>query len=404
MSIENEIKDYINNYFTPDELITMKKYYFASYDHDDTTENDFEYIQLCNFYKKLAGINENGKYRVEIDKSASALLEKLFARYVSADTFVITTVECHMSTKQLVSEMDQSHVYKICTGREDHKSNKIYEEVFAAFKYSGCKRVLVLLEGIIQGFEWIIDNSVFLKFKYLFERNNIPTMLILDDCQGIFHINRDYSIFDAILATGHTLEVGFDMGILFTKLSTRLGYVNKCGLKRFAEKIEILAKHKDKANQFNSLLTRYFKPLESEHIILPKEGVNSHHFTMHLNDIQKIPSKLAVDLTRNYLFISNEMNAPKSWLRIRYHEFIVQNPDKILEGLNKTKIAINKALKYQDLQDVKSNEIKQNYFNPDDLATECRFRILDDFYHYKDQLVIDQIKQHMMLRNTMRVR
>ena len=38
--LENKIADYINNYFSPNELKIMKKYYYHNYSHDDTVFSD----------------------------------------------------------------------------------------------------------------------------------------------------------------------------------------------------------------------------------------------------------------------------------------------------------------------------------------------------------------------------
>lgn len=402
--LENKIADYINNYFSPNELKIMKKYYYHSYSHDDTVFSDLEYQQLSAFYKRLAGIAENSKYRVEIDKCGTALLEKIFERYVSKNTFVISTIESHLSVQQCVNSINPNNTYKIYTGKKEHFSNEIYTEAYEAFKKSGCTNVLILLEGVIPGFSWIIDNSVFLKFKHVFDIHNIPSILVLDDCQGIFHVNRDYEIFDAILATTHTLEIGFDMGILFTKLPHKIGYINKTGLKNFKDKLEIIVNHKDKANQFNGLLREYFAPFKNEYFIFP-EHVSQQHFTIHLNNIKSIPSKLAIDLCSNYLFIFNETNSTSSWFRIRYHEFIIQDSNKMLEGLKKTKETLKKLIRYQELNKEQSFEFNKDIMEPVSLINEKRFKILNDFYHYTNEDVIIQMQnsiKHRLLQGKSR--
>ena len=397
MNIEDKIENYITSYFSADELKIMKQYYFHDYGHDDTQLNDPEYIKLTAFYKKLAGIAEESKYRVEIDKSGTALLEKIFVRYVKKDTFVISTIESHLSVQQCVNKVNPNNVYKIYTGKKDHLSSSIYEEAWEAFQQSKCTNVLILLEGVIPGFSWVMDNSVFLKFKQVFDNHSIPSLLILDDCQGIFHIKRDYEIFDAILATAHTLEIGFDMGILFTKLPQKIGYINKTGLKNFSNKLNIIVNHIDKANEFNSLLKEYFKSSQNEYFSFP-EGVSPQHFTMHLNNVNSIPAKLATDLCSNYLFIFNETNTSNSWFRIRYHEFIVQDPNKILAGLKKTKEIIKKLTRYQELAKDKEFEFGKDFMEPVELINEKRFKILNDFYHYTDNKIITQVKGSILAR------
>jgi stress-induced morphogen len=388
MKIEDKITDYITNYFTPSELNVMKKSYIHQYTQDDTTINDPEYLQLVDLYSRLLEITDR-RYRIEVDESCRKLIRKVFNTYISKDTFIITTVENHTSIQDLLSVIDNKKIYRICVGANEQESKDLYNNILKKYRESGCNNVFVLIPGVVPGFSTVFDQNIIYNMKVILDKLEIPNIFVLDDCQGAFFNKRDYSIYDMIFLTAHTIFLGFNMGILLTKLKEKIGYINKTGLKRFGEKLEILIKHKDKALQFNSLMNEYFESEFGD--ICKKSNTNTQqYFVTNLNNI-KIPRKYIDELESKYLFMFNEANVEISWFRIRYQEAIIQKPERFLEGLKKTKKVFKALNRYKDLKEEMELTTEQVHRSIDTLV-EDNFEIENAFYEYKDKNIIEQAK------------
>lgn len=393
-TIENKIIDYMTDFFTPTELGVMKKTYYHNYSFDDTVLTDPEYIQLSNLYKTLFGIAEEGRYRVEVNTNCSDLIKELFKRYVDEDTFVVSTIENHPNVDDLIKNIPENKKILFCAGSKEQDNPDLINKIFDAYKKSGCKKVFVFICGVIVGFSYIIEQSFFNKLKNIFTQNNIPHIMALDDCQGIFYVQRDYSIFDAIFATAHTLFLGFSMGILFTRLDKKLGFINKEGLKRFSEKLEILNKHKNKIMQFDGLLTEYFQPVLDGKIFNHASNTPSDYFTIQTENLKTF-GKYINELMSKYNFIFNRMNVKKSWFRIRFHESIIQEPEYFLQGLNRTKQIFGNSIRYNELggKTLKENEEIKMY---DMVATNLELE--NKYFNYDNADILQQAKEMIIRR------
>ena len=397
--MEDKIRDYIGHYFNDDELKIMKKNYIHNYTYDDSNVNDLEYIELSELYKRLMNISVKGKYRVEVDKDCSSLIKTLFKRYVTTDTFVVTTLEEHFTVIETLDSIPKKNTYQICTGNKDHLSKDLVNNIITAYNKSNCKNMLLLIPGVVPGFGYVISQNILYQLKFILNHLKIPHIFALDDCQGIMYTPRDdYDIFDVILCTAHVLFLGFDMGICFTKLNQRIGYVNKTGLKRFAEKLEILSKYKDKGNEFGSLLEEYFNSvLNNRFSIADKDKKALNSLNISINDSVVLPQQAEL-IHNKYLFTFNEVNAPKSWFRIRLHESIIQSPDRFIKGLKETKQLFQKLTRYNDLNYTKSFGLNNQPF----LDTEAYnpFQIYDEFYQFTDEKIIEQTKRSIDYMNS----
>lgn len=390
--IEKEIKQYLDNFFTKDELCVMKKNYYNNYAFDDTSFFDPEYTKLVNFYKKIVGLKESSNYRIEVDKSGSVLIEKLFKTYVSDSTFVITTVEENSNIGKVTEKCRPEAIHKICVGKEEHlQEDATINSILDKYKNSGCNEIFVFLPGVAPGFSYILSQSFLNKLKYTLLVNNIPHVFVLDDCQGILYTDHSYEIFDAILVTAHVLWLGFDMGILFTKLKEKLGYFNKTGLKNFYEKLQILDKHKNKAVEFNVLMNKYFNPLYDANF-KKLELTAPQYFVIQMTDM-KIPRPFIDELYENYFIRFNETTTATSWFRIRFHEALILSSDVFLQGLDRSKRILKLVKRYNDLsRDIPIIGVTEatKSFNYDKA-----FDILNGFYNYKNEQIIGYTKENL---------
>lgn len=389
MQIENKIKSYIKNYFTDEEKSVLRHYYFDNYEVDDTALSDLEYQNLSKLCKTLIQSPLSDKYRIEVGPSCRYLINRLVDTYVDNKTLVLTTEQEHSSVKNALKTVKNLMVLNVDSLYLYETYNRVIEE----FKNKKCDKVFLLMAGTLPGTFEVIKQKAFINLKATLLQNNIPSLFILDDCQGCGFITRDYDLFDGILATGHVFIPGFDMGILFTKLNKKIGYFNKTGLKHLIEKIKIILKHRDKALMFNSLLSEYFNYELNE---LGFEKFNNqalHKFAFKITD-NTFTQKQYDELIKYKVRVSDS-HTPITNISIRCHEIMIQDPDKVIKGLELTKKLLKKIYRAKELginkDTVYSNE---KIINENDQS----FQYLDDFYKFAPEAA-EKVKQ-ILLQHT----
>ena len=389
MQIENKIKSYIKNYFTDEEKSVLRHYYFDKYEADDTTLNDTEYQNLSKLCKALIQSPLSDKYRIEVGPSCRFLINRLVDTYIDDDTLVLTTEQEHSSVKNALKTVKNLMVLNVNTLYLHETYNKVLEE----FKNKKCNKIFLLMAGTLPGTFEVIKQDFFISLKTILLENKIPNIFILDDCQGCGFIFRDYDIFDGILATGHVFIPGFDMGILFTKLNKRIGYYNKTGLKHLIEKINIILKHKDKALMFNDLLSEYFNYELNELGFEKFSNQALHKFAFKITN-NTFTQKQYDDLIKYKVRVSDS-HTPITNISIRCHEIMIQDPDKVIKGLELTKKLLKKIYRAKELginkDTVYSNE---KIINENDQS----FQYLDDFYKFAPEAA-EKVKQ-VLLQHT----
>lgn len=355
--IEERIKEYIDDFYEDDkDLVTMTKFQELSI-KDDTTIDSLEYKTICaSIFNLLKNTNLIDKYRIEIDKSCTSLIQKLFSTYVDKDTFIITSSHDHEATTSLITDAHKKYIVNLFDIQEIEGKLKVFNEIIESFKKSRCTKIFCIMVGTAPQAAITVDQSFFKELKHVFIKNNIPHIMVLDDCQGIFMIERNYEIFDAFLATGHVLSCLFsNIGFLFTKLNKKLGYINKQTLNTLWDKLQIINKYKYKAIQFNSLMQEYFN--ENEIAFKQYKNEAPHQFALNLyNTIsnEKYHARF-VQYGIRFNPVQNEGN----FVRLRYHEAIIQDSNNFLNGLKALKTHLNKLARFKEFNDKKlgySNE------------------------------------------------
>ncbi|MBR2247613.1 MAG: hypothetical protein IJ880_11455 [Bacilli bacterium] len=386
MQIEDKIKSYIKNYFTNEEKDILRNYYFDNYENDDVSLDDSEYQNLSKLCKTLIQSPLSDKYRIEVGPSCRYLINRLVNTYVDDTTLVLTTEQEHSSVKNALKEVKNLMVLNV----DSLYLYETYDKVIKEFKNKKCDKVFLLMAGTLPGTFEVINQKFFTNLKATLLQNNIPSLFILDDCQGCGFIVRSYDLFDGILATGHVFIPGFDMGILFTKLNKKIGYFNKTGLKHLVEKISIILKHRDKALAFNDLLSEYF---DYELNKLGFEKFNNqalHKFAFKITN-NTFTQKQYDDLIKYKVRISDS-HTPITNISIRCHEIMIQDPDKVIKGLELTKKLLKKIYRAKELG-IDKNIIYSNekIINENDQS----FQYLDDFYKFTPD-VAEKVKQVLL--------
>lgn len=348
---EQQIKDYINNFYKIEDLKQLA-HPIEVVVKDDTLYNDNNYLNICQkIFNLLNNSSLSNKYRIEIDQNCTSLIQKLFKAYVNKDTFIVTSSHDHQAT---TNQLGNNKRYIVNIFDTFNNRQKVFKEIISAFKESNCKSLFCIMVSTAPQATITIEQEFFVELKTLLVRENIDHLMILDDCQSIFMIERNYEIFDGFLATGHVLSSMFpNLGILFTKLPKKIGYINKQVLNDVYPKLDIICKYKDKAKQFNGLINNYFSFVLENTDFSQYRNEAPHQFAISLpNTINhlKYDNKFI-----HYGIRFNPINCKDNFVRVRYHELIIQDPDNLLKGLKELKLHLNKLSRFKEIVDNKLN-------------------------------------------------
>ena len=367
IGIEAKLKDYIDNFYEEKDLLTMAKPIVFNTDNiqNDTPYYPDKYKDICNkILRLLDNIDLLDKYRIEVDYRCRFLTEKLLKTYVDSDSLVITSNSDHNTTLDLLNS------YNTCIiDRNKIKDNQelVIENIVTEFKNGHYKKLFFIMVSTVSQLCVSIDEDFFAKLKAVLVKEQIPHIMVLDSCQDIFIIKKNYEIFDAFLATSHVLSCLLPkVGLLFTKLPKQVGFVNTEILNLMYPKLEIINKYKDKAIIFNNLMHEYFKPTMERLNFNTFENETPHQFSIALpNTI--IQDKWDIQFAP-YNIRFNPINSSFNFVRLRYHELIIQDSSKLLEALKSLK-SILKQIHFRQQYDI--NKVYDNkkrdlnkYFKP----------------------------------------
>ena len=367
MGIEAKLKDYIDNFYEEKDLLTMAKPIVFNTDNiqNDTPYYPDKYKDICNkILRLLDNIDLLDKYRIEVDYRCRFLTEKLLKTYVDSDSLVITSNSDHNTTLDLLNS------YNTCIiDRNKIKDNQelVIENIVTEFKNGHYKKLFFIMVSTVSQLCVSIDEGFFAKLKAVLVKEQIPHIMVLDSCQDIFIIKKNYEVFDAFLATSHVLSCLLPkVGLLFTKLPKRVGFVNTEILNLIYPKLEIINKYKDKAIIFNNLMYEYFKPTMERLNFNIFENETPHQFSIALpNTI--IQDKWDIQFAP-YNIRFNPINSNFNFVRLRYHELIIQDSSKLLEALKSLKSILKQIHFHQqyDINKVYDNKKRDlnKYFKP----------------------------------------
>lgn len=336
------ISEYINSFYAPTDLQSL-----VSPVNIQLTETpiDNEYILLCNKILSLLDENLKNKYRIEIGNKCRVLIKALFDTYVDNDTFVITSNGDHEAT---LSQLQKKKYYLSNLFEIVNAPDIALEKILAAFKKSNCKKLFCIMVSTAPQSAITIDQDFFKNLKLRLLKEKIEHILILDDCQSIFVVEKNYELFDGFLATGHVLSPIFpNFGLLFTKLPKRCGIINKNSLVELYPKLQVINKYKDKAKQFNHILNTYFLDVLEKTGFKQFKNEAPHQFSIALPNVlntEKYDAKFS-----KYNIRINPANVSANFIRIRYHEAIIQDPTELIKGLEEVKKYLVKMYRYKEL-------------------------------------------------------
>lgn len=298
-----------------------------------------QYKTLCqNFFDLMPFCNiTSNDYTITFENSGTDFIKQIFLNETDNETLIISTKHEHNS---VVNELEKcQHTYLL-----DYTTDILCVEKTISFLskiIKNYKKVFVYIIGTQISTGQITSQYFLFKLKELLVKQKISHKILLDDVHGMFMHPRDYSLFDYILYTAHAIIPQYNLGLLISK-------EGKYGKKAFDigreyyELLKELLKNKQDLFLFKSILTEYFSEfLQYSCCDLYTNSVN-HIFALYLKNI--IFEKDVYDELDNYGIVIPEKQTNENFIRIRFQEFLVQEPQHAIEGLNLINTLLKRAI------------------------------------------------------------
>lgn len=207
-------------------------------------EGDFdfspvEYSDTKELAIKALPFNEGmNDYNIFFDFCATNIIDRLFDKYVTDDTLVITTISEHPSVKNNLNKC-KNVFYFFQNGKLELDTLEFERRL------KGCKNVFVYFISLSMGDGQLTGNQTVLVLKDILSRYNKPYKIVLDAVQELFFLPRDYSIYDYVIGTAHAFVTKYDTGFLFSKEYEESSAVCLSRGKKYLELISLLQAKKE---------------------------------------------------------------------------------------------------------------------------------------------------------------
>lgn len=303
-------------------------------EYDELVQSFFFLMPFCNITSR--------DHTITFENCCTDFIKQIFKDEVDENTFVISTQYEHPSVKE-----ELKNCKNVLTLNYDNLFRK--QDILSTIikKAKNYKKVFVYIIGTQTFTGQITPQQFLVDLKETFIKNKIIHKIALDDVHGMFMYPRDYSIFDYILYTAHAIIPNYNMGMLISKN----GKYGKKSFNAGAEYIIILnelLQHKKELTYFKNIMTECFYDfLKYPCCNLFTYTVN-HIFALALTNLEF--EKTDFDILDEYGIVIPEHKAYEGFLRIRFQEFLLQDKEKMVEGLVLAKRILKKAISLAQLK------------------------------------------------------
>lgn len=326
------IAKYFENFFTQPEKIL-----FNLHINDHKYTNNINWEEAEAEYIKILKNEGMVGFKMVVAKDASYFIHNLFQKHVTDNTFVISTLP-HSAVIEELNNIQNKYILTY----DDVKTINI-SKLIQYYKESNCNELFIYLSSLIE--QNLLLQSFCYKLKEELTKQNISHTIVLDDVATMFLIPKDYTIFDYVLFTCHSLIPTFDSGILFYKDPVDFGFEDYEIAKAYLIPLTMILTKKDKILLFNFMLHQYFiEELQSLLFILPEDPAPNMFCIKVKDNLKRHLIRYAEELS-DYNINCSDCN-----IIIRCNHFISQGTVKALEGLNKLKAVLQKCIKINSLQ------------------------------------------------------
>jgi len=295
---------------------------------------DQQLIDRCPFN------NLQGDFTVSISKCATDIINWLFDTFVEEDTLVVSSKDEHESTRANFKKCNNLYLVDTLRMRHSDVSGIIQESK----KY---KKVFIYIIGTHISSGEVTPNSFFINLKKELFKNKIQHIMVLDDVQGMYLVPRDYSIFDYIVGTAHSLVIHFNAGILIYRKGLPSCGIDRClnPLDKYLNCLDIVLSRRKKLFQFQSVMAEVcqkwisledkFKRSEYSVPNVFSMVTNQSGFTLEHHEIFR----------KHYIHLdgADVSNYKNITIRFRAQEFLAES-SMLLDGLDKLDILLEEIL------------------------------------------------------------
>lgn len=276
------------------------------------------------YFNRMPYCNISTKDRyLRFDESGTALINKIFEKEVDDNTLVITTRYEHNAVKDCLDKC-KNVLTLVLEDLTSFDFSKISEEI------KGYNKIFVYVIGTQLMTGEITPQMFYVELKQLLENNNKHFKIMIDDVHGMFLTPRDYSIFDYVLYTAHSLVCDYNMGILISKEDDIGIKAYNWGI-NYLKRLDLVLDRKDKLFMFKNVLAQYFCKILGDKRFKLLTPTTQHIFSIETTGMYF--TKKMRDNLFEYRIKIDEENYYHNHIRIRFQEFCRQKPENILKGL-----------------------------------------------------------------------
>lgn len=322
---ENLIKYYMNSKIVEDlkAINTIRKCttpanFATNFDYANMEDEYFCLMPACNLTSET--------HTITFENSGTDFIKQIFEQEVDDDTLVVSTKYEHNS---VVDELNKCKHVLLLDYNNDILNRGLHLTALID-KMTGYKKVFVYVIGTQISTGQITPQGFFVDLKEELEKRNIEHKILLDDVHGMFMVPRDYSLFDYILYTAHAIIPEFEMGMLISK-DGEYGYEAYNWGIEYLPKLKKLLENKAELMYFKTIMTEYFYHfLCRPELSLYPHSVN-HIFAFRTENLYFTDNDY--EELKKYGIAISEHHTPISFIRIRFQEFLLQDLETAIIGL-----------------------------------------------------------------------
>lgn len=244
-------------------------------------------------------------FHVTFALSATELIHKLFIKYTIPNTLIITTPNEHENVNRIVRHLNVDVIY--LDPNATLFDNSILDR---AKEYSN---VILYLIGTQYSTGVVNNHSLYVWIRYQLQKSGIPCILVCDACQELFLLDRDYTDFDYVIYTGHSLVQLFNLGMLFSKQPTDIGNHWSYSVDYYLNQLSLVLSRKEHLLDFNKVMCETFANEISDHTISVFNNSAPHLFCFKLNKLSMIQNYRAyIDLFKKHNLVLQKVD--QDWI------------------------------------------------------------------------------------------
>lgn len=192
---------------------------------------------------------------VSMNYTASQLIHSLFQHYVDDSTLVITTDLEHESVNEECMKV-KHHVCLPIRDLDQGQFDLSLRLVQRIIRYNKFKKAFVYMLGTSYNGRFSVANEFFVALKKI----KCEFLLCLDAVQEVMLTPRDYTIFDYVIGTAHSLVLPVNMGYCFSRKDLWLpGHFWYNWIQPFFARCDVVLSRKNKLDWFADTVKEYFK-------------------------------------------------------------------------------------------------------------------------------------------------